>query len=263
MKKWMFIPVIGAFSVGLITGLSSTVEAIAVENEGGNIKPEQVTVDLTRTPIAADFTLPSINIIASEKTQPAFKKEKTVPSENIVNELDSYPTAPFAYDKDVHSLASPVPQQRITSPFGWRPDPFTGSRVLHIGTDFSGGIGSPIYSAESGVIIEAGNTGNTSGNYIIIQHSDKIYTKYSHLSTIEVNPGDVVTRGERIGGMGSTGRSTGTHLHFEVWFDGEYTNPMQWLNGQTFTGSTSGIPVNDSHVLSLDATRIDSTGKTM
>lgn len=117
---------------------------------------------------------------------------------------------------------------RFTSPFGPRNDPINGQRKMHNGADFAAGHGAPIYATADGTVIKAGwATGY--GRLVTIRHDFGIETRYAHLSKIRVNVGDKVSRGDRIGDMGNSGRSTGTHLHYEVRIDGDPVNPMKFI----------------------------------
>ncbi|MFQ6755377.1 M23 family metallopeptidase [Cereibacter sphaeroides] len=117
---------------------------------------------------------------------------------------------------------------RYTSGFGGRNDPFGRGNRRHEGIDMAGASGSPIYSTADGVVIQAG-TASGYGKVIKIRHEFGIQTVYGHLSRIRVEKGQRVSRGDRIGDMGSTGRSTGTHLHYEVRVDGTPVNPMTFI----------------------------------
>ncbi len=117
---------------------------------------------------------------------------------------------------------------RYTSGFGWRRDPKTGRGRMHEGTDFAGSRGTPIHATAEGVVVEAGwHSGY--GNVVTLRHAFGIETRYAHLSKIHVREGERVSRGERIGDMGNTGRSTGTHLHYEVRIGGNPVNPMTYI----------------------------------
>ncbi|WP_145104129.1 M23 family metallopeptidase [Cereibacter sediminicola] len=117
---------------------------------------------------------------------------------------------------------------RYTSGFGGRDDPFGRGKRRHEGIDMAGASGSPIYATADGVVTEAG-WANGYGRVIKIRHDFGIQTVYGHLSQIRVDKGQRVSRGDRIGDMGSTGRSTGTHLHYEVRVDGTPVNPMTFI----------------------------------
>jgi len=117
---------------------------------------------------------------------------------------------------------------KLTSGFGYRSDPFTRKSTFHAGVDIGGNTGDPVFSAGDGTVEETGRDASE-GNYIVINHHNGLKTKYMHLSRIEAREGDEVVRGEKIGLMGSTGRSTGAHLHFQVMQHDEPINPMRYL----------------------------------
>lgn len=126
-------------------------------------------------------------------------------------------------------LSNPSPASDITSRFGNRLDPFLGRLALHSGIDFRVGIGTRIAATAPGTVIAAGKNGGY-GNMVEIDHGNGVTTRYAHLSTILVNVGDKVTAGEAVARSGSTGRSTGPHLHYEVRLNGEAVDPMRFLN---------------------------------
>ena len=117
---------------------------------------------------------------------------------------------------------------RWTSPYGWRADPFTGVRSFHTGTDMACPEGTPILAAMSGKIAEVGNN-RTYGNYIIINHTNGYQTVYAHMSKTIAKKGQWVSQGTKIGLVGSTGYSTGPHLHFMVYKNGNRIDPMTVL----------------------------------
>lgn len=117
---------------------------------------------------------------------------------------------------------------RVTSEYGYRIHPIYGSRRLHAGIDMGAATGSPIEAAKGGTVISAGSRGGY-GNTVVISHGGGISTLYAHQSEIAVSAGDQVGRGEVIGYVGSTGNSTGPHLHFEIRVNGDATNPRPYL----------------------------------
>ena len=122
----------------------------------------------------------------------------------------------------------PVENMRLTSSFGVRSDPFHGTAAMHAGIDIPGPVGTPIYATADGVIGRTGRFGGY-GNLITVNHGKGIETRYGHLSKILVTQNSRVRRGQLIGLMGSTGRSTGSHLHYEVRVDGKALNPMPFM----------------------------------
>lgn len=126
-------------------------------------------------------------------------------------------------------FATPVKSGfRFTSGFGERRDPKTGGRRMHEGVDFAGPVGTPLYATADGVVVHAGWQSGY-GRLVKIQHEFGIETRYAHLSKISVNAGQRVSRGERIGDMGASGRVTGPHLHYEVRVGGQAVNPMIYI----------------------------------
>ena len=117
---------------------------------------------------------------------------------------------------------------RFTSAFGYRRDPITGGRRMHSGVDFAARTGTDIFATADGVVTRAGWASGY-GNVVYIQHDFGIETRYGHLSRIRVNRGQRVSRGQQIGDMGNTGRSTGTHLHYEIRINDEPVNPMNFI----------------------------------
>ena len=122
----------------------------------------------------------------------------------------------------------PVDKLQFTSNFGIRSDPFRGTAAMHAGVDIPGPTGTPIYATADGTIDHAERMGGY-GNMVEIDHGKGIATRYGHLSRILVANGTRVHRGQLIALMGSTGRSTGSHLHYEVRIDGHAVNPAPFL----------------------------------
>ena len=119
----------------------------------------------------------------------------------------------------------------LTSGFGVRSDPFTGRPASHLGLDISGNTGDPVYATADGKVQTAGRTGEY-GNLVVVEHAFGLTTRYGHLSRIRVSVGAEVKRGDVIGYVGSTGRSTSSHLHYEVWANGRPVNPLKLLVGK-------------------------------
>ncbi|MEM8753787.1 MAG: DUF5930 domain-containing protein [Pseudomonadota bacterium] len=125
-------------------------------------------------------------------------------------------------------LYAPTRGARFTSGFGTRRDPFNGRRAIHSGMDFAAPRGTPIYAAGRGVVTEAGRQRGY-GKIIKIRHAFGYESVYAHLDKIRVKVGETVERGARIGDMGNTGRSTGSHLHYEIRRDGVAINPSRFI----------------------------------
>lgn len=126
------------------------------------------------------------------------------------------------------SLTHPVPGAAITSGFGGRVAPTAGATTGHDGIDYGAGYGAAVYAADSGTVINA-QYNSARGNYIVINHGNGMQTWYQHLSSMNVIVGQTVARGQVIGNVGTTGISTGPHLHFEVHVNGVPVNPLNYL----------------------------------
>jgi len=156
-----------------------------------------------------------------------------------------------AYNNDVHSCATtnayfqallvsstvnkkflpslaPVDGGWLSSSYGWRIDPFTGQKSFHEGLDFPTETGTPIVAAASGKVVFA-DVHPQYGKMIEIDYGNGLLTRYAHCSMLLVKEGDLVVRGQRVAAVGSTGRATGPHLHFEVRLNGVPQNPARFL----------------------------------
>ena len=119
----------------------------------------------------------------------------------------------------------------MVSGFGYRTDPFTKARKMHEGMDFTAKTGTPIYATGDGVVAKADNTVSGFGNHIVIRHGFGYETLYAHLSRYKCRKGQRIKRGDVIGYVGSTGRSEGPHLHYEVHKNGKVVNPLNFYYG--------------------------------
>ena len=143
----------------------------------------------------------------------------------------------LAHEKDrlMHCIPAIQPVSvrqltRMSSTFGYRSDPFTRRGKFHSGVDFTGAQGTHIHASGDGVVVVATHSSTGYGNQVIIDHGFGYKTRYAHMSKLEVAEGERVKRGQVIGAMGSTGRSTGTHLHYEVLVKNEPVNPLLYFN---------------------------------
>ncbi|OQO87174.1 peptidase M23 [Enterococcus casseliflavus] len=119
----------------------------------------------------------------------------------------------------------------VTSEFGYRYHPITGSYELHNGIDLvNGNATTPIYASAAGEVVIAGSYPDWYGNYVVIKHSDGLYTGYAHQSQLRVSVGDTVNQGQQIGNMGTTGPSTGPHLHFQFFTNGPWPSNSDFIN---------------------------------
>ncbi len=122
----------------------------------------------------------------------------------------------------------PVAGASLGSPFGWRIDPLNGRAALHTGLDFASASGTPILAAAGGMVVTQEYHADY-GNMVEVDHGNDLITRYAHASRVLVKKGDLVKRGQRIAEVGTTGRSTGPHLHFEVLVQGVHQNPQKFL----------------------------------
>lgn len=138
-----------------------------------------------------------------------------------------HPAAPGGRPTDDRPVGISVPlplEGQATSPFGWRADPFTGRSRFHAGVDLRAAYGTTVPAAAAGEVVFAGERG-AYGNLVILRHEDGLETRYAHLASVEVQAGERIEEGLPIGRVGSTGRSTAPHLHFEVLVNGERVDP--------------------------------------
>ncbi|MDG5976585.1 peptidase M23B [Hydrogenophaga taeniospiralis CCUG 15921] len=140
----------------------------------------------------------------------------------------------------------PVAGGRVGSPFGFRIDPINGRSALHTGLDFPADTGTPILAAAGGVVVVQ-EVHPAYGNMVEVDHGNNLITRYAHASKVHVRKGDIVKRGQKIAEVGSTGRSTGPHLHFEVWVSGVPQDPQRFLAaGETM--ATASLQVSKARL---------------
>jgi murein DD-endopeptidase MepM/ murein hydrolase activator NlpD len=165
--------------------------------------------------------------------EPATKSDPTFKALfNSWKKLDSLQDGVIAVPSD-----KPVKTAEFTSSFGVRNDPFGRGAAMHAGIDLAGPHGTPIYATADGTVVDAGFNSGGYGNLVKLDHGRGIETRYGHLSLIGVRVGDRVKRGQLIGRMGSTGRSTGSHLHYEVRIDGRAVNPIPFMRSTDYLAS--------------------------
>lgn len=184
---------------------------------------------------AAPTLLPPQNLSLSEFSQKMMQLSRQLESRNdMLGVLESQLFEQAVRKKMIPTML-PVEAPFSASGFGGRVDPFTGQWAIHEGIDFLADAGSPIVAAAGGVVVFAGLHPHY-GYTIDIDHGNDLITRYAHCSKLLVKEGDVVRRGRKIAEVGSTGRSTGPHLHFEVRFRGTAQNPGRFL----FAGAAAG-----------------------
>jgi murein DD-endopeptidase MepM/ murein hydrolase activator NlpD len=135
---------------------------------------------------------------------------------------------------------TPLAEGFVGSGYGTRTDPFNGQLAMHAGVDFAAPLGTPIFAAAGGVVIAA-EPHPVYGNAVTIDHGNDLSTLYAHASKLMVKVGDLVKRGQKIAEVGTTGRSTGPHLHFEVHVKGQAQNPAKFLAQQKGNSPLAGL----------------------
>jgi murein DD-endopeptidase MepM/ murein hydrolase activator NlpD len=171
-------------------------------------------------------------VIATTKRLDIIKKQMAIQSKSL-DEITK-----LAEEKEKLLVAIPAIQPinnenltRMASGYGWRSDPFTKARKMHWGMDFSAPKGTPIYASGDGKVTRADNNSSGYGKHVRIEHGYGYMSLYGHMSQYNVKVGQKVKRGDIIGFVGSTGRSEGPHVHYEVWKDDERINPINFYYG--------------------------------
>ena len=144
-------------------------------------------------------------------------------------EVSTPSTSPSTCAPASSGWIKPCSYWSLTSPYGWRIHPIYGYQKFHYGVDLAGATGTPIYAAKSGKVTTA-TYGSSGGYYVCISHGDGFSSMYLHMTHYIVSPGQQVSQGQVIGYMGSTGASTGPHLHFAISYNGSYVNPSNYLS---------------------------------
>ncbi|MCD7738673.1 MAG: peptidoglycan DD-metalloendopeptidase family protein [Lachnospiraceae bacterium] len=207
------------------------------------LEEEQATLEAAREALEEEEA--SLEALRSQKTQDLAAYQSDISStEASITELEEdleYQTSLIEQlEAEIEKITSsvsydggtfcwPCPNYTaISSDFGYRTDPFTGETAYHNGVDMAAPEGSSILAAYDGTVVAA--TYNWSmGNYVMIDHGDGLYTIYMHASKLYVSAGDTVSKGDLIAAVGTTGRSTGNHLHFSVRLNGSYVSPWDYL----------------------------------
>ena len=191
-----------------------------MEEQKSSLEADKASVEKKKSEIAAD----------SAETQRELDKLEA-DAQALTSSIRNSGSSSSSSKYNGGIMAWPVPScHTISSGYGGRIHPTTGKYKFHGGLDIPGSYGSAIVAANSGKVIWAGNRGDSYGNYVIIDHGGGVSTLYGHSSKVLVSSGQSVSRGQRIANVGSTGRSTGPHCHFEVRINGSLVNPNPYVN---------------------------------
>lgn len=163
-----------------------------------------------------------------QKEAAAAKKAQAAAKKNTSSSGSSAGSAGASVVSGNGTFTHPCPGGYISSGFGYRTQPIAGASTNHKGIDFAAATGTPIYAAAAGTVISAGYAGNA-GNLLVISHGNGLLTYYMHCNAIYVSAGQKVSRGQNVAAVGTTGNSTGPHLHFQVMLNGTPVNPANYL----------------------------------
>ena len=191
-----------------------------MEEQKSSLEADKASVEKKKSEIAAD----------SAETQRELDKLEA-DAQALTSSIRNSGSSSSSSKYNGGIMAWPVPScHTVSSGYGGRIHPTPGKYKFHGGLDIPGSYGSAIVAANSGKVIWAGNRGDSYGNYVIIDHGGGVSTLYGHSSKVLVSTGQRVSRGQRIANVGSTGRSTGPHCHFEVRINGSRVNPNPYVN---------------------------------
>lgn len=273
-----YVQMIAALAVGLLIAWS-TFSTVRFLTPAAPAATTQIPADIARLAAVTERRVVELEyrqqqlaaMLSGEKIDPAVLKHIVMvstttdargqggPYEPVNATSDSTFKQLFTSWKKLDSLSSgaiavpsdkPVKTAAFTSGYGVRSDPFGGGAARHMGIDLAGPSGTPIYATADGVITESAWNSGGYGNLIKIDHGRGIETRYGHLSKLLVSAGTRVRRGQLIGHMGSTGRSTGSHLHYEVRIEGRAVNPVPFMKSTDYLlamKNGGGAPM-DAHI---------------
>ena len=177
---------------------------------------------------ALSSSIPSKNLSVGEFTQQMEQVARQMENRNDYLGILESQLFDAKVKKKLMPTIPPVEASWSASSFGWRIDPISGMQAMHEGVDFIADTGTPIFAAAGGLVTVA-ETHHQYGLTVEIDHGNDFMTRYAHASKLFVKPGDVVQRGRKVAEVGSTGRTTGPHLHFEVRYKGVAQNPARFL----------------------------------
>ncbi len=235
-KKRFFDTQINILILQVVTVFIVVVTALVIRFFGGRLYLDLSTAYHSRFDAKTDVkevletnATPQVEQNDFEEAEETDEFEKGAENTKLVGEYDfSLIKTNLSKSNNItNNFIWPVNSGRISSSFGYRTNPITKVYCLHGGTDIAVETGTPVMAALSGKVSVAAESA-TYGKYIIIEHSEELFTVYAHCSELLANKGDAVSRGEIVALSGNTGRSTGPHLHFEIRINGNKIDP-EWL----------------------------------
>ncbi len=194
-------------------------------------------VSYTDPEVHASLDAPVMDYVSADSgdtgSAESLGRQLDILQQQVIEQRDWFAMLDLALTKRVGAEASlptlqPVNYPYLSSSYGWRRHPITRRHTMHEGLDFAAPKGTPIYAASGGVVVESGYHAGY-GNMVEINHGNGLVTRYAHASKLTAKVGDLVTKGQMIARVGSTGQSTGPHLHFEVRMAGHPLNPTLFL----------------------------------
>ncbi|MBE9607981.1 M23 family metallopeptidase [Chitinilyticum piscinae] len=225
-----------AMQVGELQARLLRMDQLAVEvgkRTGLDIKPFVASGVAARGGVFRQSALPGLDELASALQQSDLQAQGALDALNVAHTLLLQPSASRL---PVHA---PIATGMQTSSFGWRSDPFRGTQAFHEGLDFSAPTGTPIQAAADGLVRFAGWHPQY-GNMIDLDHGNGVTSRYAHASELLVAEGAQIKVGQEIARVGSTGRSTGPHLHFEIRFMGVAQNPLRFVAPEVLASTNPG-----------------------
>ena len=191
------------------------------------MKREQAEIESARASLATKKTQKAKDIELLKLQEAALQKENNSFEQKILAAQRASGSNNTPYSGGAFQWLFPV-RGTLTSPYGYRSDPFTGYRSFHLGQDIAVPRGTAVYAVAAGTVLTS-RYQNSYGNVVVIDHGGGLSTVYAHNSALLVSEGATVVKGQTIAKVGSTGNSTGNHLHFEVRVNGKTTNPMSYF----------------------------------
>ncbi len=238
-----FVELISDYDQTLMDELVATMESIEafklvleaereeLEMMQASLEQEKKKVDSSISRQKKDLKSKEGSLDAAAEDQEAYEKE-LAEQEKLLNQIEDQiaAAAKDSYDGEITGFIWPCPgYTRISSYFGPRPQPVPGASTNHKGVDLAAPYGTPILASAAGVVTTS-KYSNSAGNYIVISHGNGVSTVYMHASRLLVSVGETVTQGQKIAEVGSTGYSSGNHLHFGVIKNGTYVDPLGYVS---------------------------------